>query len=68
MKIEKVSIVIESIDEENASVKLVTDPIPSEGEEIEDSPAVNLGATLWDLVQQFLEYDNEVTMEGRTLQ
>lgn len=59
MKIEKVFIIIENVDEENASVKLITDPIPGPDAEIEDTPAVNLGSALWDLIQQYLQYGGE---------
>jgi len=55
MRINKVSIVIESVDEENASVKLITDPTPGEDEEIEDTPAVLLGSGIWDVVQEYLD-------------
>jgi hypothetical protein len=68
MKIDKVSIIIENVDEENASVRLVTDPIPAVDEEIEDTPAVVLGSQVWDLVQQFLEMDEGVDSHERTLQ
>jgi len=59
LKINKVSIIIENIDEENASVKLVTDPIPEENEEIEDTPAVLLGSGIWDVVQEYLQMEIE---------
>lgn len=59
MKINKVSIIIENVDEENASVKLVTDPIPEEHEEIEDTPAVLLGSGIWEAVQEYLGYVEE---------
>lgn len=62
MRITKVSIIIENVDEENASVKLVTDPVPEEHEEIEDTPAVLLGSALWDAVQEYLQIEDE---EGR---
>jgi len=68
MKIDKVSIIIENVDEENASVRLVTDPVPGMDEEIEDTPAVVLGSQVWDLVQQFLEMDEGVDSHERTLQ
>jgi len=68
MKIDKVSIIIENVDEENASVRLVTEPVPLSNDEIEDSPAVNLGSQVWDLVQQFLEYDEGLDSQERTIQ
>ena len=57
MKITKVSIIVENVDEENASVRLVTDPIPSEDDEIEDTPAVLLGSMIWEAVQEAIEYN-----------
>lgn len=61
MKINQVSIVIENADESNATVKLITDPIPHEDEEIEDTPCVLLGSALWEVVQEFLEnVENDV--------
>jgi len=55
VKINRVSIIIENVDEENASVKLITDPVPGEDEEIEDTPAVLLGSGIWDAVQEYLD-------------
>ena len=55
MRIDKVSIVIETTDEEYASVKLITDPVVEGGEDLEDTPAVLLGSTIWEVVQDFLE-------------
>ena len=55
MRIDKVSIVIETTDEEYASVKLVTDPVVDSSEGLEDTPAVLLGSTIWEVVQDFLE-------------
>ena len=69
MKINKVTITIENVDEENAKVHLTTDPVPNEDEEIEDTPAVLLGSAIWEVVQEFLveeTFSNE-TMRG-TLQ
>lgn len=57
MKIDRVSIVIENSFDENATVRLETYPIPEMDEEVEDTPAVLLGAAVWDVVQEFL--DNE---------
>lgn len=65
MKIDKVSIVIETTDEEYASVKLITDPVVEEGEDLEDTPAVLLGSTIWEVVQDFLKMNEE---EERVLQ
>ena len=66
MKIDKVSIVIETTDEEYASVKLITDPVVEEGEDLEDTPAVLLGSTIWEVVQDFLKMNEEE--EERVLQ
>lgn len=55
MRIDKVSIVIETTDEEYASVKLITDPVVDNTEDLEDTPAVLLGSTIWEVVQDFLE-------------
>lgn len=67
IKINKVSIIIENVDEENASVKLITDPVPQDHEEIEDTPAVLLGSGIWEAVQEYLQmnedYDNTVTLQ-----
>lgn len=68
MKIDKVSIIIENLDEERAAVRLVTDPIPEDSDEIEDTPAVTLGSMIWDVVQQFLEEGEASITEGVTLQ
>lgn len=67
IKITKVSIIIENVNEENASVKLVTDPVPAEDEEIEDTPAVLLGSGIWDVVQEYLQLEVEEG-SGVTLQ
>lgn len=57
MKVDKVMIVIQSTDEEFASVKLVTDPDISSTnlDELEETPAVLLGSAVWGVVQDFLE-------------
>lgn len=68
MKIDKVSIIIENLDEERASVRLVTDPQPDPEDEIEDTPAVTLGSMIWDVVQQFLEEGEGEFSKGETLQ
>lgn len=69
MKIDKVVITIQNIDEENASVRLSTDPTPGEDEEIEDTPAVLLGSAVWDMVTEFLESEeNEGSHVAGTLQ
>jgi len=67
MKINKVMITIENVDEENASVHLSTDPVPDEQDEIEDTPAVVLGSAVWDVVQEFLEYQNEGMPMNRSM-
>ena len=67
IKIHTVKIIIENVDEENASVKLVTDPVPAEDEEIEDTPAVLLGSGIWEVVQEYLQMEVEEG-SGVTLQ
>ena len=67
IKIHTVKIIIENVDEENASVKLVTDPVPEEHEEIEDTPAVLLGSGIWEVVQEYLQTEVEEG-SGVTLQ
>jgi hypothetical protein len=67
MKITKVSIVVENVDEENASVKLLTEPVPAMDEEVEDTPAVLLGSTIWGVVQEYLQLEVEEG-SGVTLQ
>jgi hypothetical protein len=61
MQINKVSIVIENIDEENASIKLITDPVPGEHDEIEDTPAVVMGSYVWAALQEVIGEDGTVT-------
>lgn len=69
MKINKVIITIENIDDENASVRLTTDPMPEEMDEIEDTPAVLLGSAVWEVVTDYLEYEeDEGSHTSRTLQ
>lgn len=69
MKINKVSIVIENVDEENASIRLVTDPVPEEDDEIEDTPAVVMGSYVWAALQEvigdehFVEDNTVVTLQ-----
>lgn len=60
MKIDKVMIVIQTTDEEFASVRLVTDPAVDVElvEDLEETPAVLLGSALWNVVQDFLETDD----------
>ena len=55
MRIDKVAIVFENVDEYKASVRIETDPKPSEDEDIEDTPAVLLAANVWQLVQDYLD-------------
>jgi hypothetical protein len=68
MKIDRVIITIENIDDERASVKLTTEPAPENNEDIEDTPAVTLGSMVWDVVQQFLEEGEASITEQVTLQ
>jgi hypothetical protein len=59
VKIEKVTFTITNLDEENAGVHVVTDPpLPDDMEDLEDSPAYDLGAALWEHIQSL--YDGEV--------
>lgn len=53
--INKVSIVFETTTGDNASVKLVTDPVPIGDQEIEDTPAILLASSVWEVVEQYLE-------------
>lgn len=68
MKIDSVSIVIENSTEDNATVRLVTSPVPREDEDIEDTPAVLLGSQIWELVETFLDQQDVVTHSSGTLQ
>lgn len=69
MKITKISIVIEDVDGENASVKLITEPVPQDNEEIEDTPSVLLASGVWGAVQEYLEtMESENTVRGFTVQ
>ena len=61
MKINKVSIIIENIDEENATINLITDPVPSEDDDIEDTPAVVMGSYVWAALQEVM---GEATFNG----
>jgi hypothetical protein len=61
MKINKVSIVIETTDDEFASVRLVTEPVPEDADDIEDTPAVLLGSSIWNVVQEFIEMNRGET-------
>lgn len=54
MYIDKVAIVFENVDEQKASVRIETTPVPSESEDIEDSPAMLLASSVWALVEGFL--------------
>lgn len=69
MKINKVIIEIENADETNATVRLITDPVPHEDDEIEDTPCVLLGSAVWDVVQEYLDSTSDMgTMHVGTLQ
>ena len=69
MRINTVKIIIENADETNATVRLVTDPVPNEDDEIEDTPCVLLGSAVWDVVQEFLEHTADMNdMQVGTLQ
>ena len=60
MKINKVVIEIENADETNATVRLITDPVPHEDDEIEDTPCVLLGSAVWDVVQEYLDSTSDM--------
>lgn len=72
MKIDKITITIEHTDEESAKVSIAVDPPVKEGEEVEDTPTVLLGAQVWQLLTaiQHIGHDpvEEVFEEGSTLQ
>lgn len=68
MKINKVSIIIENVDEENASINLVTDPVASEADDIEDTPCVLLGSYVWAALQDVLGEEDEGFVSSVTLQ
>ena len=55
MIIDKVAIVFENVEENKASVHIETTPVPSDNEDIEDSPAVLLASQVWQVVQEFLD-------------
>lgn len=55
MKIDKVMIVIQTTDEEFASVRLITDPVLEDKDDLEETPAVLLGSAIWEVVQEYLE-------------
>lgn len=62
VEINKVSIIIESLDESNASVRLVTDPVPTETQEIADTPAVLLASNIWNIVENYLDTQRDTNM------
>ena len=69
MRINTVKIIIENADETNATVRLITDPVPHEDDEIEDTPCVLLGSAVWDVVQEYLDSTSDMgTMHVGTLQ
>ena len=69
MRINTVKIIIENADETNATVRLITDPVPHEDDEIEDTPCVLLGSAVWDVVQEYLDSTSDMgTVHVGTLQ
>lgn len=48
-------IVIQTTDEEFASVRLITDPVLEDKDDLEETPAVLLGSAIWEVVQEYLE-------------
>lgn len=56
VKIDKVVFTITNIDEENAGVKVETFPdLPDDIEDLEASPAYDLGAAIWETMQEMFE-------------
>ena len=69
MRINTVKIIIENADETNATVRLITDPVPHEDDEIGDTPCVLLGSAVWDVVQEYLDSTSDMgTVHVGTLQ
>lgn len=60
-KIEKVVFTITNIDDENAGVKVETDPpLPDDFDNIEPTPAYELGAAMWEQLQIIFEGETGV--------
>jgi hypothetical protein len=58
MIVEKVVITITNLDDENAGIRVETFPdLPEEFEDLEDSPAYNMGVAVWDFISDM--YDGE---------
>ena len=58
VKIDKVVFTITNIDEKNAGVKVETFPeLPDDLDNLEDGPAYNLGAALWETMQEMFDGD-----------
>lgn len=68
--IEKVIITITKVDDDNAMVRITTDPLvsPEEMDENDDNPAVELGAQVWSYIQSLFEENIQEFTEGNTLQ
>jgi hypothetical protein len=59
IKIDKVIFTITNIDEDNAGVKISTEPdLPDDFDELDETPAYLLGAALWEYLQEY--FDGEV--------
>lgn len=70
MKINSVIITITNVDEENAIVRITTDPVLSEKEfeDVEDCPASELGSQVWQFIQHIFEDQDLDFTEGSVLQ
>jgi hypothetical protein len=56
IKINKVVFTITNIDEENAGVKVETDPpLPDDFDNLESTPAYELGTAMWEQLQSIFE-------------
>ena len=66
--VNKVSIIIESVDQEVASVKLKLEPDVGDDEEYGETPAVVLGAAVWGIIQDYLEQKMDTRPASGTLQ
>lgn len=59
IKIDKVIFTITNIDDENAGVKISTEPdLPDDFDDLEETPAYTLGAAVWEYLQDV--FDGEV--------
>lgn len=70
MKIEQVIITITNLNDNDAAVRITTDPQISENdfEELDDSPAAVLGSEIWAVIQEIFNDNMPMAVEGNTLQ